>query len=95
MQGQDAGRTVEQPLRCDVDQAMMQLNASQQGSQRQPREIKHLGRGIDTVEVPARLRLGEDLDLEPAAGAEDQNARIVELGLGPDTCSYSPTLTGC
>ncbi|MCY1347468.1 hypothetical protein D9M69_335760 [compost metagenome] len=82
MQCQQTGRAIERPLGGGVDIAFVQVHMRRHRAQDRAGEFEHLCGGIDAVELPAGLHLGEGLQFQSAAGAEHQNARVRRRAFG-------------
>ena len=76
VQGQQAGGGIERAVGRVVDIAVMELHAGIERPQGLAGKRQHRGRRIDAVEAPARLRLGEGLQLQATAGTQNQHARV-------------------
>jgi len=78
---QKADGGIERSLGRDINVAPMKTDAVAVLSGDLPRQLQHVGGGVDAVESPARLCLGKGFKLQPATGAEDKNATVVRHAL--------------
>jgi len=77
VEGQQADGGIEGAFGGDIDAALVKTDATAVFSSNLPRQLQHVGRRIDAVKSPARMRLGKGFEFQSAAGAEHEHAAIV------------------
>ena len=77
VQGQNAGGSIERPLRRAVDQPGMKMCTVRRVAQGSSRKVEHCSGRIDADERPTGMFIGEDLEFKAAARAEDEYVRVV------------------
>lgn len=88
MQGQQAGRRIERSAGGAVDIAFVQLHPRGQGTEGLLGQRQHLRRGIDPAEAPARVCGGKGFQLQPAAGPQDEDMRILGRAFGQEDAGH-------
>ena len=70
---QERDGRIERPRRCGLDKPLMQPDTRGMWADRLLGEAQHVGRWVDAIERPVRMRFGKGLELEAATGAEHQH----------------------
>ena len=82
VEDQQACRPIERPFRCIDGPALVQGHAIEVRTHRRPRQLEHVGRGIHSIEAPARMRVRQCLELHAATCTKHQDASVRRNVLG-------------
>jgi len=88
VQGQQAAGPIEAQIGRIVDVAFQQLHARHQRTQCLLGQGQHRRGRIHAQQLPARLRLGKSLQLQPATGAQHQHTALRGNAFGQQQAAH-------